>query len=190
MKEIRIHGRGGQGSVVTAELLAIAAFKDGLYSQAFPYLGGGGERRGAPVQAFCRIDKEPIRLKCNIKEPNYLLVQDASIAEVVDIYQGLRKGSLILINSTENPETMGVDISKYRAFCFPATQIALDILKRPIMNTAMIGAFAALAGGFKLSSLNDAISRKFEGEVRDKNIEVMEHAFSMSQKLFDGRKGN
>ena len=70
MQEIRIHGRGGQGSVVTAELLAIAAFRSGLFSQVFPYLGGGGEKRGAPVQAFCRIDNDPIKMKCQIKELN------------------------------------------------------------------------------------------------------------------------
>ena len=99
LKEIRIHGRGGQGSVVTAELFAIAAFADGKYSQAFPYLGGGGERRGAPVQAFCRISDEYIRMRCKVHSPNYLIVQDPSLIQVVDILCGLRPDGLVIVNS-------------------------------------------------------------------------------------------
>lgn len=181
MKEIRIHGRGGQGSVVIAELLAIAAFKDGMYSQAFPYLGGGGERRGAPVQAFCRIDDEPIRLKFRINEPNHLIIQDASISEVVNVYQGLKKGSLVLVNSTRNPEQLGIASPDFRIFCFPALEIALDILKKPIINTIMIGAFAALTGGFKLDCLKEAINSKFPGELGVKNIEAMEAAYNIAK---------
>jgi len=184
MKEIRIHGRGGQGSVVTAELLAIAAFKDGLYSQAFPYLGGGGERRGAPVQAFCRIDDKPIKLKCQIKEPNYLIVQDASVMEVVDIFHGLKTGSLVLVNSTKSPEELDIAVRDFKVFTFPATEVALEILKRPIMNTAMIGAFAALAGGFKLDCLKAAIEFKFPGEIGTKNIAAMERAFGQAKDRF------
>lgn len=186
MKEIRIHGRGGQGSVVTAELLAIAAFKDGLYSQAFPYLGGGGERRGAPVQAFCRIDDKPIRLKCQIREPNYLIVQDASVTEVVDIFQGLKPGSLVLVNSTKSPKELGIASQDFKIYSFPATEVALETLKRPIMNTAMIGAFAALAGGFKLECLKEAIKFKFPGEIGVKNTAAMEKAFELAKDKFCG----
>ena len=95
MKEIRIHGRGGQGSVVTAELLAMAAFFSDKYSQAFPYLGGGGERRGAPVQAFVRIDMKPITLHCKIFDPDYVIVKDVTLLEVVDVKAGLKSNGMI-----------------------------------------------------------------------------------------------
>lgn len=186
MKEIRIHGRGGQGSVVTAELLAIGAFKEGLYSQAFPYLGGGGDRRGAPVQAYCRIDDKPIRLKCQIQKPNYLIIQDPSVMEVVDIFDGLQKGSLILLNSPSSPEELGITTKDFKAFSFPATEVALEILKRPIMNTAMIGAFAAFAGGFKLENLREAIKSKFPNKIGEQNAEAMERAFELAKDRLAG----
>ncbi len=184
MKEIRIHGRGGQGSVVIAELLAIAAYEDGLYSQAFPYLGGGGERRGAPVQAFCRIDEEPIRLKYRMIEPNCLIIQDASLNEAINIFQGLQKGGLVLVNSTKSPEELGMARPEYKIYSFPAAEIALEILKKPVMNTVMIGAFAALAGGFKLQCLKEAIIHKFPGELGEKNIEAMVTAYRTAQDMF------
>ncbi len=179
MIEIRIHGRGGQGSVVTAELLAIAAYKSGLYSQAFPYLGGGGERRGAPVQAFCRIDRSPVQLKCQIKEPNYLIVQDDSLLGIVNIFEGLKPGGLILINSEKDPADLGIDHVRFKAHSFPATEIALRILKQPITNTALLGAFAAITGLFNLESLKQAVHDKFPEKISKVNILAMEEAFQM-----------
>ncbi len=188
MKEIRIHGRGGQGSVVTAELLAIAAFKDGKYSQAFPYLGGGGERRGAPVQAFCRIDEKPIRLKCQITEPNNLIVQDASLIETVDIFNGLQPGSLVLINSREVPGQLKTRGNGFNIYSFPATEVALKVFQKPLVNTAMIGAFAVLSGDLNLEALKKAIAHKFPGETGRKNIEAMEAAVSAARARFGVRK--
>lgn len=188
MQEIRIHGRGGQGSVATAELLAIAAFHSGMYSQAFPYLGGGGERRGAPVQAFCRIDNSPIQLKCQIKNPEYLIVQDASLMEIVDIFQGLKTGGTVLINSLKSPKELGITTASFEVFSFPATEIALEILKRPIMNTSMIGAFAVLNGILELGSLRYAIASKFEGQNALDNIAALEKAFEFATGCFEKRR--
>lgn len=186
LKEIRIHGRGGQGSVVTAELLAIAAFKEGLYSQAFPYLGGGGERRGAPVQAFCRIDSNPIGLKCQIEEPNHLIVQDASLLGVVDILKGMQPESLILVNSEQDVMEMGLDAPGHRVYTFPATAVALKVLQKPIMNTAMIGAFAVLVGDINAACLRSAIVQKFPGSLGEDNIKAMEAAYKLASEKFRG----
>jgi len=97
MKEIRIHGRGGQGSVTAAELLAVAAFEDGKYSQAFPAFGV--ERRGAPVMAFMRLDDKPIRLRSQIYEPDYVIVQDATLVDVVNVAAGAKPDGFIIINT-------------------------------------------------------------------------------------------
>jgi pyruvate ferredoxin oxidoreductase gamma subunit len=99
MKEIRIHGRGGQGSLVLAQFMAIAALENGKYGQAFPFLGGGGERRGKPIMAFCRLDDQPIRVRSRINEPDYVIVQDATILKEVDVQKGLKPDGLILINT-------------------------------------------------------------------------------------------
>ena len=176
MKEIRIHGRGGQGSVVTAELFAIAAHLSGRQSQAFPYLGGGGERRGAPVQAFVRIDSKPIQLHNRIKNPDYIIVQDTTLLDVVDVSSGLKPGGIIIINSEGRPEDYtfapGAAVQTV-----PATGIALKIIGRPIMNTAMMGAFAAMTGEFTIESIVLAIKEKFEGSVAANNIKAAEEAY-------------
>lgn len=182
MREIRIHGRGGQGSVVTAELIAIAAYKSGMFSQAFPYLGGGGERRGAPVQAFCRIDNSPIQLKCQIKEPDYLIVQDDSLLEIVNIFEGLKPGGMILINSVKSLSDLGIDFSRFKVHVFPATEIALKVLNQPITNTTLMGAFAAITGMLKIDYFKQAIQEKFSEEVSGANILAMEEAFRLINK--------
>ncbi len=100
MKEIRIHGRGGQGSVTAAELIAVAAFEDGKWSQAFPYFGT--ERRGAPVTAFARISDRKIRVRSQVYEPDYVIVQDPSLLSSVDVASGLKSDGLIIVNSEKD----------------------------------------------------------------------------------------
>lgn len=182
MKEIRIHGRGGHGSVVAAELLARAAFKSGLYSQSFPDFGG--ERRGAPVQAFCRVDNSEIQLRCKIISPDYLIVMDASLMNIIDVFSGLKKGGTVLINSQKNPDELGITSGEFNIYTFPATEIAIEILGRPVMNTAMIGSFAALTRIFTLDSLRQAIEFKFKGKDALNNIAAMEKAYKMAETQF------
>ncbi|RKL62378.1 pyruvate ferredoxin oxidoreductase subunit gamma [Thermoanaerobacteraceae bacterium SP2] len=176
MKEIRIHGRGGQGSVVTAELFAIAAFEDGKYSQAFPYLGGGGERRGAPVQAFARISDKPIRLRSKIHYPDYIIVQDLTLLDNVNVFEGLKPGGLVLINTEKKPDNNKIP-KDINIKTIPATKIALEFLGLPIMNTAIMGAFAAASGEFKLDSIVKAIKNRFPGELGEKNAMAAKAAY-------------
>ena len=102
MIEIRIHGRGGQGNVAAAELLSIAAFKDGKFAQAFPSFGA--ERIGAPVQAFVRIDDKRVRTREDVLHPDYLIVQDYSLIEMVPILDGLKPEGLLLVNWKNPPK--------------------------------------------------------------------------------------
>ena len=92
MRELRIHGRGGQGSVTAAELIAVAAFKSGVFSQAFPAFGV--ERRGAPVQAFVRFSDDKIRLRSQVYEPDYVIVQDSTLIKDVNVFAGMKKGGM------------------------------------------------------------------------------------------------
>lgn len=166
--EIRFHGRGGQGAVTAARILAIAANNEGKFSQAFPAFGP--ERRGAPVQAFTRIDDRPITLRTQIYEPNYVIVLDPSLLTCVDIEEGLKKDGLVLINGTN---TCLANVETKHTACFNVTQLALEVLKRPIVNTAMLAMFAKQSGVIKQRSLEDAIMEVYSGKIGEKNVELV-----------------
>ena len=159
MKEIRIHGRGGQGSVTAAELLSVAAFKDGKFSQAFPAFGV--ERRGAPVQAFTRISNNPIRLRSQIYTPDYVIVQDVTLLETVDVANGIKDDGVIIVNTTEKPESLKINTNA-RVMTADATKVAMDIIGRPIVNTVLLGAFAGATEEIKVESIYHAIKARFQ----------------------------
>lgn len=170
MKEIRIHGRGGQGSVTAAELLAVSAFEDGLMSQAFPLFGT--ERRGAPVTAFVRLSDEKIRLRSQIYEPGYVIVQDASLLSTVDVTEGLRGPALV--NSKKSPEELDLDAE---VSTIDATGIALEELGVPIMNTSLLGAFSGATGEVSVDAIKNAVRERFGGEIGEKNARAVHRAY-------------
>jgi pyruvate ferredoxin oxidoreductase gamma subunit len=163
MIEIRIHGRGGQGAVTASEILAVAAFKDGKFSQAFPKFGP--ERSGAPVEAYCRIDDKYIDIRSQIYEPDHLIVLDESLTKVVDVTKGLKKGGIVVANS-ETP----MDFKGFKTFTTDATKVALEVIGKPIVNTTMLGAFVKATKIVTLKSVEEAIKERFDKELADKNI--------------------
>jgi pyruvate ferredoxin oxidoreductase gamma subunit len=174
MKEIRIHGRGGQGSVTAAELLAIAAFEDGLYSQAFPSFGV--ERRGAPVMAFVRLSDHAIRLRSQVYDPDYVIVQDATLIEAVDVAGGLKPDGMIIVNTEHKPEDLRLE-TEALVRTIDATRIALDIIGKPIMNTVMLGAFAGASREVTVDSIKHAVRGRFPGTVGEKNADAVQSAY-------------
>lgn len=176
MKEIRIHGRGGQGSLVLAQFIAIAALEEGKWSQAFPYLGGGGERRGKAIEAFARIDDQPVRVRCKVNRPDYVIVQDATILGEADVTLGLKDDGLVLINTDQPASKLGLEGIKVRTI--QAEDIARRILGRPIMNTALLGALASVTGEISLTAALTAVKAKFPGELGEKNALVVEESFN------------
>lgn len=180
MKEIRIHGRGGQGSVTAAELLAVAAFEDGKYSQAFPAFGV--ERRGAPVAAFTRISDRQIRLRSQIYEPDYVIVQDPTLIEVVDVAAGTKKDGMIIINTENSPDAFNFETAA-RVMTIDATRIAIEIIGRPIVNTILLGAFAGATGEIRVESIKKAVSARFPGAVGEKNSRAVTEAFKHMEAL-------
>lgn len=179
MIEIRIHGRGGQGNVRAAELLAIAAFRDGKFAQAFPAFGA--ERMGAPVQAFVRIDDKRIRLREQVRKPDYLIIQDEMLMETVPVLDGLKSNGAILVNSNRTPEELRLN-TKARVDTIPATEIALEIIGRPIPNAIMIGAFCAISGLVSLEAAQAAIMEIFPGRIGENNVAALERANEIIQK--------
>jgi pyruvate ferredoxin oxidoreductase gamma subunit len=176
MIEVRIHGRGGQGSVTAAELLAVAAFDDGREAQAFPAFGV--ERRGAPVLAFCRISDKPIRLRSQIYEPDYVIVQDPTLMDTVDVLAGLKPDGTVLINSEQAASELKLNTSA-RAVTFPATQIAIEELGRPIMNTAIMGAFSGISGAISFEAIERSIRHRFPEELGERNVRAARRAYDL-----------
>ena len=169
LKEICIHGRGGQGGVTAAELLAHAAFMEGKWVQAIPFFGA--ERRGAPVKAFARISNEPILIRSQVYDPDYVLVLDSTLLEVIDVTEGLKKDGIIVVNTTKEPKKL--DIKGYRVATVDATGVALElellVAGLPVLNTSMLGAFAKAAEVIKLESVMKAIEERWPGPIGKKN---------------------
>jgi pyruvate ferredoxin oxidoreductase gamma subunit len=157
--EVRIHGRGGQGVVTAAELLAIAAFDEGRHSQAFPSFGS--ERTGAPVVAFCRIDDHVIRSREPIVTPDALIVQDPTLLHQVAVFDGLKPGASVLINTARSADELGLGGLDARLLTVPGTEVAREHLGRPLPNAALLGAFAAFTGVVSLDAVRAAIAEKF-----------------------------
>lgn len=159
MRELRIHGRGGQGAVIASKLLAAAFFRECRSVQSFPAFGV--ERRGAPVTAFLRVSDGPILLRCEVTEPDDLIVLDPTLVQAVDVTAGLKPGGGILINS-ERPAASYADLGRrFKVATVDASTIArrhgLGTKTQPIVNTAILGAFAATSGLVSLESLCAAI---------------------------------
>jgi 2-oxoacid:acceptor oxidoreductase gamma subunit (pyruvate/2-ketoisovalerate family) len=156
--EIRTHGRGGQGAVIASKVLANALFKEGRFVQAFPAFGV--ERRGAPVVSFTRFDEAPIRLRCEIYKPDHLIVLDEALTKTIDITSGLKNGGWIIINTSRNLDQFDYR-NKFKLAVVDANEIAwrhrLGSRAQPIVNTAILGAFARATGLVGLDAVVEAV---------------------------------
>ncbi len=180
MIEIRLHGRGGQGAVVGATILAKAVMTEGRYAQAFTLFGA--ERRGAPVQAFLRVDTKYIYMKDIVERPDHVIVLDAGLikTKVAQVDKGLKAGGWILINSSEDPQ--GFEFPHdFSVATVDASSIALKhglgTAQAPIVNTAILGAFAKLAGLVGLDSLLQAVEKGVPFK-KEANLAAAEEAYS------------
>jgi pyruvate ferredoxin oxidoreductase gamma subunit len=175
--EIRWHGRGGQGAVTSAELLAKAAIDEGKFAQAFPAFGP--ERRGAPVVAFDRIDSEkPIRLRAEIREPDIVIVLDPTLLSVVKVTAGLKPGGILIINTRKGFAEIENEFGKYwKLALVDANTIAREILGVTIVNTTMLGALLKAREVVKMESLVEPIKERFD-RIAEKNINVVKRAFA------------
>jgi len=177
LKEIRIHGRGGQGGVTAAEMLARAAFKEGRWVQAIPFFGA--ERRGAPVKAFVRLADEPILVRSQVYNPDYVIVLDSALLDIVDVTEGLKNNGIIIINTTKKPEE--INIKQGFLATVDATGIALElqllVAGLPVLNTPMLGAFAKATDEVKLESVLEVIKQEWSGAAGEKNAKAASLAY-------------
>jgi pyruvate ferredoxin oxidoreductase gamma subunit len=180
MFQVRFHGRGGQGVVTAAELLASAAFREDRHAQAFPSFGS--ERMGAPVMSFCRIDDKPIRTHEPVTEPDALIIQDPTLLHQADLFAGLGPGGYMLVNSARGFGELGLDefvrgFRRDRLLVVPASSLAMTHLGRPLPGATLLGGFAALTWAVSLDSVLAAINERFAGTVAEGNAAAARAAF-------------
>lgn len=171
MIEIRVHGRGGQGAVTCAILMAKAAGKDGRYTQAFGAYGP--ERRGAPVRAFCRIDDKPVIIRSQVQNPDYVIVLDPSLLGLPEVFEGLKPETKIMING----EKRDLGVSNKVHF-FDASSLALKMIGKEIVNTAMLGVFSKVSDIVSLKSIEKAIEDNFTEKLAESNKKLIEEAYN------------
>ena len=180
MLEIRFHGRGGQGTVVASKILATSLFLEGKYSQSFPAFGV--ERRGAPVTAFLRVDKKPVRIRSEIYEPDHIVVLDPLLVDQVPLTNGLKQDGIVLINSSKKPQDFTDTFKGFHVATVPAGKIALKFhlgtAQSPIVNTAILGAVVKVLGIVSMDSLIEAIKSEVPAHI-DNNAAAANEAYHM-----------
>jgi pyruvate ferredoxin oxidoreductase gamma subunit len=184
--EVRFHGRGGQGAVTAADLLALAAFTDGRHAQSFPSFGS--ERTGAPVVAYCRLAEHQIRTREPVLAPDCLIVIDPTLVHQVDLFAGLRDDGYLLVNSSRRFDDLGLGsftgrFRPDRLLTVPATEVAQRRLGRPLPNVALLGGFAALTAQVTLRALETAIEERFRRDptVAERNVAAAAEVFEATR---------
>ncbi len=171
MKEIRLHGRGGLGCVKAAEVLVYAAVKEGKYGNSIPFFGF--ERQGAPVTAFLKISEEPIRAKNRVYNPDIVVVLDPTIMNAVNVFEGMREGGLLVLNTKQSKDDFRVPSKVKTLALVDATAISLELLGKPITNTVMLGAFCKASGIVGL----DYVAEKVAELWGEKNVEALKRGY-------------
>ena len=174
MIEIRIHGRGGQGAVTAAYLLAKAAGLDGKYTQAFPAFGV--ERRGAPIKSFCRISDKPITLRSQVYSPDYIIVLDPTLMDLPEISEGLNSNSVAVVNTKEH------QVLDQKTYSYNATSLALEVMGKNIVNTAMLGVFSKATGLVSIKSIEKTLEENFPSKLAGLNRTLVRKAYNGTKK--------
>jgi len=180
--EIRLHGRGGQGAVTAAELLAKAAFEEDMFAQSFPFFGV--ERRGAPVMAFLRLSQSPISLHTNVKRPDIVVCLDAKLTREPFILEGVDKGGIAILNTSKRPEELELGIDLAKIGTVNATEIAFNLFGTrtiPTTNTSLMGAFIATTGLLRLDSIIRVIQKRWPGELGERNAKAATMAYEQTK---------
>ena len=175
MLEIRWHGRGGQGAVTAAEILATAVINEGKYAQAFAAFGA--ERRGAPVLAFTRINDSEILLRSQVYEPDIIVVLDKNLCTMEGVGDGLKHRGTVVLNTRFQPEDYIETFPQAgKIATVNATKIALEVIGSPITNTAILGALVKTTGIVKIGTLEDILKERFKANA-EKNVNTIRRAY-------------
>ena len=180
--EIRWHGRGGQGAVTASKMLAETALEEGKYFLGNPDYGA--ERMGAPIQAYTRISTHPIKLYCQITEPDVVLVLDSTLLDTVDVLEGLKEDGIVILNTPLPPAEARPKLSNYKGklYTIDASGIATGILGRNLPNVPMLGAVTKVTGVVSRNSMASVIRSRLGATMKEKVVEGNVTAF---EKAYD-----
>ena len=180
--EIRWHGRGGQGTVTAAKVLADACLSGGRHVQAFPEYGP--ERAGAPLRAYNRIASKELRMHCPVLEPDVVAVVDATLLDTINIGEGTKEDTVFVINTTKDPKDIRAKLNagpKQRVVTVDATKIAIDCFGRAMPNSPMLGSVCKVTGLVTLQHLLDDVrmsfGKKFSQKIIDGNLEATRRGY-------------
>ena len=185
LTEIRWHGRGGQGAVTAAKMVAELALGQKKYFQAFPEYGP--ERSGAPIVAFTRVSNEPIQIYAGIEHPQIVVVLDPSLLSIVDVTKGAPADAIVLVNSEMSPAELRkhYHLEGFHYYTIAATRIAVETIKRAIPNTPMVGALTRITGLFPIDEvvafLRADFGKKFPPKVVEGNINAITRSYEEVQ---------
>ena len=185
LTEIRWHGRGGQGAVTAAKMVAELALGEGKFFQAFPEYGP--ERSGAPIVAFTRVSDAPIQVYSGVEHPQIVVVLDPSLLSIVNVTAGAPADAIVLVNSEMTPAELRkhYGLEGFRYFTIAATRIAVETIKRPIPNTPMVGALTRITGLFNIDDvvtfLREDFGKKFPPKVVEGNIAAITRSYEEVQ---------
>ena len=186
--EIRWHGRGGQGTVTAAKVLADACLSGGRYVQAFPEYGP--ERAGAPLRAYNRISSKELRMHCPVLRPQVVCVVDTTLLDGVNVAEGAIEDAIFIVNSAKDPKEIRAKLnagSRQKVFTIDATKIAMECIGRALPNASMLGALCKVTGLVSLEHLLEDVrksfGKKFSQKIIDGNIEATRRGYE------EGREG-
>lgn len=175
MSEIRLHGRGGQGVVVAAEVMSNAMMKKGKYCSVFPSFGI--ERRGTAVIAFARVSDSPVREKSKCYHPDILMVFDPSLLSKPETFEGFRNGGTIVACGTDVNEVLASGVKPGRIVMVDGLKIAFETIKKNITNTVMLGTLAKSTDLVDLESLKAAMVTGLGAAMAKKNEAAMQRGY-------------
>lgn len=180
--EMRWHGRGGQGTVTAAKVLADACLSGGRFVQAFPEYGP--ERAGAPLRAYNRISSKELRMHCPVLEPDIVSVVDATLIDSINITEGTKDNTIFIVNTTKDPKEIREKLKagkNQKVFTVDATKIALDCFGRALPNSPMLGAVCRVTGIVPLDHLLEDVrksfGKKFSQKIIDGNLEATKRGY-------------
>jgi pyruvate ferredoxin oxidoreductase gamma subunit len=186
MVEIRWHGRGGQGTITAAKLLADACLSGGRHVQAFPEYGP--ERAGAPLRAYNRISQKELRMHCPVLNPNVVAVVDATLLDAMNLAEGAKEDAVFVVNTAKTPKEIREKLkasASQKVFTIDASKISLDTIGRPMPNTPMLGAVTKAAGVLALDVLlqevKGSFGQKFAQKIIDANLAAVTRGFEEVQ---------
>jgi len=180
--ELRWHGRGGQGTVTAAKVLADACLSGGRYVQAFPEYGP--ERAGAPIRAFNRISDHVIRMYGPVLHPKVVCIADATLMDAVNVTEGAPDDVIYVVNTSKDPEVVRAKLKakkSQKVFAVDATKIAVDSFGRPLPNSSMLGAICKATGIVEMKVLLDNVrksfGKKFAQKIIDGNLDATKRGY-------------